>query len=152
MRPSDARRRTPRTVSRRSVVRAGGGAVALAAGGLLDLSGTGRADQSDDATDRTARMYASDFYPDARFRVVSDSLDYRPETEMQAGEAFIAGLYWNDYDTRILAYENTGERALFFPPVDPGVERGAAYRTGEIRSTDEIPEGLVTVGFEPVEG
>lgn len=136
--------------SRRSVLRTGALTVG---GGLVGLLGTGASEDAEQGeTETTARMYASDFYPDARFRVVSESLRYKPETPVQEGEAFLSDLYWNGYGTRIVAYSNTDERVLFFPPVDAEVRFGNAYRTGDIRSTDELPEGIVTMGFRPVDG
>lgn len=126
---------------------------ALTVSGItLGLSGlgseTGDARQDDAAS--SARMYASDFYPEARFRVVSDPLRYEPETPVQEGEAFIGTLYWSDHETRIVRYANTDERVLFFPPLDAEVGTGERYRTGRIRSTEELARGIVTVGFDRV--
>lgn len=126
---------------------AGGGAGSAAADG----PGAGAGDTRPEGATSRARMYAGDFYQGARFRVVSDPLAYRPETPVQEGEAFLADLYWNDHETRIVRYANTGERVLFFPALDAGVETGDRYRTGRIRSTRELAEGIVTVGFGPAD-
>lgn len=99
-----------------------------------------------------ARTYANDFYPGARFRVVSDDVGYEPRVSVQEGESFLADLYWSDYETRIVRYANTEERVLFFPHVDAPVERGATYRSGRIRSAEELADGVVAVGFGPVDG
>lgn len=134
------------TASRRATLLAAG----VAAGGF-GLTGAGSA-TAQDAGETRARIYASDYYPDARFRVVSKPLDYEPDVPVQEGEAFLEDLYWRGYETRIARYENTRERVLFFPPAAAAVERGRTYRTGEIRSTEELAGGIVTVGFRPVAG
>ena len=141
--------------TRRSVLETGALAAVGATLGLATRAGGTRRSQSDDGTVErgsryAARIYASDFYPDARFRVVSGPLDYKPNVEVQEGEAFLEGLYWNDFGTRIIRYENTGERVLFFPALDAPIERGARYRTGRVRSADQLAEDVVSVGFGPV--
>lgn len=92
-------------------------------------------------------MYGSDWHPNARFRVVSQSLEYKPAVSVQEGESFLADLYWSGYETRVIRYENARERVLFFPPAEADVDRDTTYRTGAIRSTDELAEGIVTVAF-----
>ena len=142
----DTTRRIETAVSRRAALLAAG----VAAGGLGAI-GVGNATAQDDAVTE-ARIYADDYHRNARFRVVSKPLDYVPEVQVQEGEAFLADLYWRGYETRIARYGNTRERVLFFPPTDAGVEQGRAYRTGEIRSTAELAEGIVTIGFRPADG
>lgn len=119
--------------------------VFLAGGLVAGLASTDDASAQPESEYR-ARIYRTDFYPGARFRVVSDTLDYRPNVQTPAGESFIADLYWNGYDTRIVRYGNTGERVLFFPPHEADVDRGDAYRFGQVRSTDELASGIVAVG------
>lgn len=156
---SDDAKATSRGVSRRSATLAGALAAGRFAFGLPtvvhattrnetgDRSGTGESETGDELR---ARIYADDFYREARFQVVSDDLDYEPAVSLQEGEAFIEELYWNGYETRIIEYGNTRERVLFFPAEAAGVERGRPYRTGRIRSTEELAEGIVGVRFEPV--
>lgn len=123
----------------------------LTVGGLLFGSSTiGRASQDSRSTAGRAKLYGNNVYPEARFRVVSDDLDYKPDVEVQEGEAFLGALYWNGYGTRIIRYANTGERVLFFPATT--VEKGRAYQISRIRSTNELPEQIVTVTFRPVKG
>jgi hypothetical protein len=140
---------TRSTHTRRAALRT----AALAAGGtvlgLLGADGAAGA-PGGDAASFTARLYANDFHPNARVRVVSKPLEYVPTTEVQSGEAFISDMYWRGYETRVLRYANTGERVLFFPPTDAPVREGRAYRTGRIRSTEELDPGIVAVGLESV--
>lgn len=131
-------------LSRRAAVQAGALTAAALAFGLPGVEGVPTAQQDESL----ARVYAHDFYPSATFRVVSGPLDYTPETPVQEGEAFLADLYWNGYETRIVRYENTNERVLFFAPESAGVERGQIHRMGEIQSTDELADGVVGVTFE----
>lgn len=126
----------------------------VAAGLTFGSSDRGSALAQDDGDTQSgprARMYVHDFYPGARFRVVSDALEYKPAVEVQEGEAFLEAQYWSDYGTRIVRYENTGERVLFFPPLNAGVEKGDVYHLGEIRSTETLAEGVLAVGIDRVE-
>lgn len=132
------------SLSRRAALQTG----ALTAAALalrLPTVGATTATQEDE---QLARVYAHDFYPGAEFQVVSDAIDYKPETPVQEGEAFLADLYWSDYETRIVRYENTNERVLFFAPESADVERGQTYQTGEIQSTHELADGVVGVTFD----
>lgn len=139
----DTRRRT-----RRSVLRTAGLSTAALGIGTSVASGS----TTQQSGFRRARMYASDFYSGARFRVVSADFEYEPRVSVQEGESFLADLYWNDYETRIVRYANTEERVLFFPRSDAAVERGTTYRTGQIRSTEELADGVVAIGFSAVTG
>lgn len=99
-----------------------------------------------------ARVFTSHVRPDARFTVVSDRLEYEPTVRVQEGEGFLAGLYWNDYGTRIVRYGTAGPFVPFFPHLDAPVVRGETYRMGAIRSTEELADDVVTVGFGPTDG
>ena len=135
---------TEPALSRRAAVQAGALTAAALAFGLPGVEGAPVAQQ--DAS--LARVYTHDFYPDAAFQVVSEPLPYRPETPVQEGEAFLADFYWDSYETRIVRYENTNERVLFFAPESASVERGQTYQMGTIQSTDELADGVVGVTFE----
>ena len=132
------------TLSRRAAVQAGALTAAALALGLPGVEGAS-ATQQDESL---ARVYAHDFYPGAQFRVVSEPLPYKPETPVQEGEAFLAEFYWDSYETRVVRYENTNERVLFFVPESADIERGQTHQTGEIRSTDELADGVVGVTFD----
>ena len=132
------------TLSRRAAVQTGALTAAALAFGLPGVEGAPAAQQDE----TLARVYAHDFYPSARFEIVSEPLPYKPETPVQEGEAFLADFYWNGYETRVVRYENTNERVLLFVPESAGVERGQTHRMGEIRSTDELADGVVGVTFE----
>ena len=142
----EANRKTRRSVLRRTLASAGVALGLATRGGATDRRGNGTTQNSE----YRARIYASDLRPGALFRVVSGPIDYKPEVPVQEGEAFLEGLYWNDYGTRIIRYQNTGERVLFFPALDAPIDRGAPYRMGNVRSTDQLAEGIVGVGFGPV--
>ncbi|WP_232686897.1 hypothetical protein [Halobacterium zhouii] len=131
------------SLSRRAAVQAGALTAAALAFGLPGVRGA----STEQEADALARIYASDFHPDARFEVVSNPLDYTPETPIQEGEAFLVDRYWRGYETRVIRYGNTNERVLFFVPESADVEPGQTYETGEIRSTDELAEGIVGVTF-----
>ncbi|ELY97921.1 hypothetical protein [Natrialba asiatica] len=149
------------SISRRSVVRSG----SLLLGALVSESiGTTRVSaqsgsrsgseseseseaESEPQPDFQARLYGNDFYPAARFRVVSSSLEYKPAVSVQEGETFLGDLYWSDYDTRLIRYENTQERVLFFPPFEADLDQETTYRTDRIQSTDELADGIVRIGF-----
>ncbi|ELY87930.1 hypothetical protein C484_15994 [Natrialba taiwanensis DSM 12281] len=103
--------------------------------------------ESEPEPDFQARLYGNDFYPAARFRVVSSSLEYKPAVSVQEGETFLGDLYWSDYDTRLIRYENTQERVLFFPPFEADLDQETTYRTDRIQSTDELADGIVRIGF-----
>lgn len=90
-----------------------------------------------------ARVYPSSYYPGARFRVVSDPIDFEPHVDTQSGERFIADLFWNGYETRVLRYDNTGEYALVFPPADADISIGTAYVMGSVRKTIDRAGGLL---------
>ncbi|MGQ3414196.1 hypothetical protein [Natrinema versiforme] len=122
-------------------------AALLLGSSVLGLLGAQRTRARNEREDR-ARLYGSDWHPDARFRVVSRPLEYKPSVSVQEGESFLADLYWSGYETRVIRYENTRERVLFFPPAEADVDRNATYRTGAIRSTDELAEGVVTIEFQ----
>ena len=99
----------------------------------------------------SARMFFGDYRPGARFTVVSEPLDYKPEIEYPPGESFLQGLFWNDYGTRVIEYDNTRERVLFFPAKEADVRRGDRYALGEVLGFKDRLQGLVRVAFEPVE-
>lgn len=132
------------SLSRRAAVQSAALTAAALALGLPGVEGR-TASQDDESL---ARIYAHDFYPGAEFEVVSEPLPYRPETPVQEGEAFLADLYWNGYETYVVRYENTNERVLFFVPESADVERGQTYQTGEIQSTHELADGVVGVSFD----
>lgn len=137
--------------TRRSVLGRGLASVGLALGlptrvGALDQEETTQRDG-----EYRARIYETDFRSGARFWVVSKPLDYKPHVPVQEGEAFLEDLYWNGYDTRIIHYEGTNRRVLFFPALDVPIERDAPYRMGRVRSADQLADGIVSVGFGPVE-
>lgn len=109
-------------------------------------------DATDAQTDpATARMFFGDYRPGARFTVVSRPLNYKPEIEYPEGEDFLQGLFWNDYGTRIVEYDNTRERVLFFPAKEADVRRGDRYVLGEVLGFEDRLRGLVRVAFDPVE-
>ncbi|WP_323172858.1 hypothetical protein [Natrialba sp. PRR66] len=147
------------SVSRRSVVQTGSlllGALASGSIGATRVSAqSGSSSESEPEAepeseaepDFQARLYGNDFYPAARFRVVSSSLEYKPAVSVQEGETFLGDLYWSDYDTRLIRYENTQERVLFFPPFEADLDQETTYRTDRIQSTDELADGIVRIGF-----
>ena len=109
-------------------------------------------DRTGQATPWAARMFLDDVRPGARFVVVSEPLDYHPRREYQPGEAFLSDLYWNDFETRVVRYVNTGERVLFFPAKDAAVREGRRYALAGVTETDLRIAGLVRVRFRPVDG
>lgn len=134
-----------RTVLKRSAAAAGALGVGSAAVG-------GAAGQDDSPAGMRAMMYLDQVYPLARFQVISPSLDWTPPFEsLPDGVQRPVG---ENYDTRLIRYQNTNERVLFFPRTDVQIDRSETYALTNARGfadddTDEQIENVVQVRFSP---
>lgn len=95
----------------------------------LPASGTG-GDGAADATGEDGAtvegggkvlVVANNFYPGARFRVVSDVVEWAPQANVRGSDPF------SEYDTRYGEYLNSSDEFLFYPAHSADFERGGVY-------------------------
>lgn len=134
--------------SRRTFLK-NGAIVGAAAAGLG--AGTGSvAAQDDDAVDaEKALMFLNQFKPNAKFEVVSGVVDFTPDIEA------VRDNWWSDYNTRLISYENTKERVLFFPSQDSQIEEGETYTIRDNFSLfpdSQSGSEIIDVKYEPATG
>ena len=149
--------------SRRSVLKTG----ALTTAGLA-LTGVGSAAAQDgdvvDGESDKALMFADEFNPNSRFVITSPVIRWNPNVQE------VRDADWSEYNTRMIRYLNTGQRAQFFMAEDaevPEFDQEAGYvvdAEGDTQQDTPQPEvfsmeqewapfgasRLVTVNFSPV--
>ncbi len=150
--------------SRRSVLKTG----ALTTAGLtLTGVGSAAAQQDDgivDGESDKALMFADQFNPNSRFVITSPVIEWNPNVQE------VRDADWSEYNTRMIRYLNTGQRAQFFMAEDaevPEYDQQAGYvvdAEGDTQQGNPQPEvfsmeqewapfgasRLVTVNFSPV--
>ncbi|MFB6179366.1 MAG: hypothetical protein ABEI77_06550 [Halorientalis sp.] len=150
--------------TRRSVLKTG----SLAAAGLSVIgSGTAAAQNGNGGVDQAsdkALLFADEFNPNARFVITSPVIRWVPKVEQ------VRDADWSDYNTRMIRYLNTGQRATFFMAEAaevPEFDQDAGYvvdAEGDTTQGTPQPEvfqmnqeyapfgasRLVTVNFRPV--
>ncbi|MFC4552160.1 MULTISPECIES: twin-arginine translocation signal domain-containing protein [Halorussus] len=134
-----------RTVLKRSALAAG----AVGLGGSAVTTGAG---QEDSPTSMRALMYLDQVYSLARFQVVSPSLDWTPEFGSLPEN--VPRPINENYQTRVIKYQNTNERVLFFPRADAEIDESVTYALTNVRgfAADDPNERInrvVQVRFSP---
>ena len=134
-----------RTILRRTL--AGGLALGAGTGRALGADSNAARAQGDQTRQFQALIFAGSFHPGARFEVTSDVLNYTPVVP-EGAAAF------GDYNSRVIKYTNTNERALFFPANDAEVQRGDVYEfSGSIQPVNpELSDQVWQVTFGPAGG
>lgn len=94
-------------------------------------------------------MLGTEVRPGATLRVVSGPIPFRPEVEFQAGESFLADLFWSDYECRIGYYVAANSFVFLFPPTAAEVREGRRYVLGDVVGQVRFDLGLVEVEFRP---
>lgn len=91
-----------------------------------------------------ALISASNFYPGARFRVVSDVIDWTPLEDVKEDGSD------RKYNTRYGEYLNANDEFLFYPTRSASVARGSAYRMRDTIEVVDSAEALLSVEFDRV--
>lgn len=152
------------------------GSLATAGTGMvLSATGLGAAQEQEEDDDdvfvneeeSTCIMFQNDFRPESQFVITSPVLDWSPDVPQNLGSTF------EEYNTRMIRYRNTGDNVLFFQSQDatvPDFDQEVGYVVDNDETFDEneftqpevfslwneasFYEGttrLVTAKFSPVE-
>lgn len=100
----------------------------------LDIAGGGGA----------ALIRANNFYPGARFRVISGVLDWTPLEDSQEDDG------GSTYNTRYGEYLNANDEFLFYPAQSADVEQGRVYRMRDAIDVVDPGEALLAVELDRV--